>query len=478
MRKAYEKYLRIDKMPHIWCPGCGHGIILNALVRAFDRLALDPSRLVVVSGIGCSSRTPGYIDACTLHTTHGRALAFATGIKLAAPHLKVVAVMGDGDSTAIGGNHFIHAARRNIGITVIVCNNNIYGMTGGQYSPTTPTGSRATTAPYGFMEKPFDIAELAVSAGAMYVGRSTTFHVAQMERLMEEALKVDGFSMVEVMTYCHTTWGRMNKRRTPWENLLWQKTHAVDVKKAESMSQEELRDKIIIGLLHKEEYLGEYCNLYASRVIEASRKEKPRPHELEGDAGGGEIPDWHGRREIMLSGAGGQGLLLAGVILAESACIYWDRHAVQSQSYGPEARGGASRSEVVLSETEVYYPKVRRADVMLALTQQSWDLYHSKLRDGAVALLDESVDVPAETLHEFDSRGIAVVRLPIVKTARDKVGREVTTNMVALGALNRLARLVPDSSLRKAVYHRVPRGSEELNLKALEEGAALVASAE
>src|SRR5512137_3015274 len=172
-----HKYLRHDKkFPHIWCPGCGNGIVLGALIRAIDRSGLKKVDLVLVSGIGCSGRMTVYADFNTLHTTHGRALTFATGIKLANPQLHVIVIMGDGDATAIGGNHFIHAARRNLNLTAIVVNNNIYGMTGGQYSPTTPYGATATTALYGNIEQAFSIAELAAMAGASMVARGTVYH--------------------------------------------------------------------------------------------------------------------------------------------------------------------------------------------------------------------------------------------------------------------------------------------------------------
>ena len=163
-------WLRARFFPHIWCPGCGHGIIMHAILRALVDLGKKKEETVIASGIGCSSRMPGYIDACTLHTTHGRSLAFATGVKLANPKLTVIDVMGDGDCTAIGGNHFIHACRRNIDITAVVMNNNIYGMTGGQASPTTPVGAYATTAPYGVIDVPFDICKLAAGAGASAAG--------------------------------------------------------------------------------------------------------------------------------------------------------------------------------------------------------------------------------------------------------------------------------------------------------------------
>ena len=181
-------WLRQRFFPHIWCPGCGHGIIMHALLRALVDLEKKKEKTVIASGIGCSSRMPGYIDACTMHTTHGRSLAFATGVKLANPELTVIDVMGDGDCTAIGGKHFIHACRRNIDITAVIMNNNIYGMTGGQASPTTHVGAYATTAPYGVLDVPFDICKLAVGAGASYVARATIAHPLLVEKYIKTAI--------------------------------------------------------------------------------------------------------------------------------------------------------------------------------------------------------------------------------------------------------------------------------------------------
>jgi 2-oxoglutarate ferredoxin oxidoreductase subunit beta len=248
--KLVHKYLRHDKkFPHVWCPGCGNGIVLGAMIRAIDRLGYSKDEIVMVSGIGCSGRLPVYADFNTLHTTHGRALTFATGVKLAKPALKVIVVMGDGDATAIGGNHFIHAARRNINITAIIINNNIYGMTGGQYSPTTPYGMKATTAPYRHIEQSFNIAELAVTAGAVFVGRGTVYHARLLDKLIERALLKRGFGVVEIITHCHTQYGRRNRMGDAVAMMNWQKEHAVRIERVGELSEEELKDKFTIGVL-------------------------------------------------------------------------------------------------------------------------------------------------------------------------------------------------------------------------------------
>ena len=248
--KLIHKYLRHDKkFPHVWCPGCGIGIMLGALIRAIDRTGFEKDDIVLVSGIGCSGRLPVYVDFNTLHTTHGRALTFATGVKLAKPSLKVIVIMGDGDAVAIGGNHFIHAARRNIDLTAIIVNNSVYGMTGGQYSPTTPYGMRSTTTVYSNIEQDFRISELAVTAGAVFVGRGTVYHARLLDSLIEQALLKKGFSVVEVISHCHTQYGRQNRLGSAVEMIEWQRDHALPVEKALKMKSEELKDKILIGVL-------------------------------------------------------------------------------------------------------------------------------------------------------------------------------------------------------------------------------------
>lgn len=248
--KLIHKYLRHDKkFPHVWCPGCGIGTMLGALIRAIDRIGYEKDEVVLVSGIGCSGRLPVYVDFNTLHTTHGRALTFATGVKLAKPDLKVIVIMGDGDATAIGGNHLIHAARRNIDLTAIIVNNQIYGMTGGQASPTTPHGMKSTTTVYSNIEHAFNISDLAVAAGASFVARGTVYHAKLLDALMEKAFLKQGFSVVEVMSHCHTHYGKLNRMGSAVEMMEWQRDHAVTVEKARAMKQEESADKIVIGIL-------------------------------------------------------------------------------------------------------------------------------------------------------------------------------------------------------------------------------------
>ena len=211
MTNPIDHLLRADRMPHIWCPGCGIGTTVNCFSRALLRSKLDLNKVAVVSGIGCTGRVAGYVNLDSFHTTHGRAIPFATGMKLANPDLTVVVYSGDGDLISIGGNHFIHAARRNVDVKVICINNFTYGMTGGQLAPTTPVTAISSTTPYGCYEQPFNLANLAESAGAVYVARWTTYHVRQLTHSIGEALRKKGFSFIEIVSQCPTLYERRNK---------------------------------------------------------------------------------------------------------------------------------------------------------------------------------------------------------------------------------------------------------------------------
>ncbi|MFA7197706.1 MAG: thiamine pyrophosphate-dependent enzyme [Methanoculleus sp.] len=209
-----SEWFREDRLPHIYCTGCGNGTVINCTLAAVEEMGWNQNETVFVSGIGCSSRAPGYILTDSLHTTHGRALAFATGVKMARPEFNVVVFTGDGDLAAIGGNHFIHACRRNVNMTVVCMNNQIYGMTGGQGSPTTPPGAISSTTPYGATEPAFDLAELAVAAGANYVARWTSYHVKELTKAIVTGMQTPGLAFIEVRLQCPTNYGRHNKLRT------------------------------------------------------------------------------------------------------------------------------------------------------------------------------------------------------------------------------------------------------------------------
>lgn len=259
---AYTYLRHSKKFPHVWCPGCGIGIVMGAIIRAVGNLELDQDRVAIISGIGCTSRMPVYMDFNTMHTTHGRALAFATGLKLARPDMTIIVVMGDGDALAIGGNHFIHAARRNIGLTSIIVNNQIYGMTGGQVSPATPFGMSATTAPYGNIDPAFPITDLSIASGAAFVARSTVYHAQELEKYIRTGLETPGFAVIEAVSNCHTTFGRFNKLGDAVEMMRRFKTVSVTRRAAEKLGPKELEDKIVRGVFHHDAARPEYGALY------------------------------------------------------------------------------------------------------------------------------------------------------------------------------------------------------------------------
>ncbi|MBU2621127.1 MAG: 2-oxoacid:ferredoxin oxidoreductase subunit beta [Proteobacteria bacterium] len=264
---AIKDYIRERFFPHMWCPGCGHGIVLNGLIRAVEELGINKNDIVMVSGIGCSSRISGYLDFHTLHTIHGRALPFATGIKMSRPELNLLVPMGDGDALAIGGNHFIHAARRNIDMTAIVMNNRIYGMTGGQYSPLSGYGTLATTAPYTNIDHSFDVVKLAAAAGATFVARSTAYHVQQLTDVIKQAITHKGFSVVEILSQCPTYFGRKNKEGSAVDMMERMKDITTPIG---SKAKKENPDLIERGVFVNEDK-PEYCSEY-NKIIERAMK--------------------------------------------------------------------------------------------------------------------------------------------------------------------------------------------------------------
>ncbi|MBQ1484513.1 MAG: 2-oxoacid:ferredoxin oxidoreductase subunit beta [Clostridia bacterium] len=274
-------YMRVDHLPQIWCPGCGNGVIMHDVAVALDELIHDPETnlnrddIVIVSGIGCSSRAAGYMDFNSIHTTHGRAIAFATGIKFANPRLHVIVLTGDGDCSAIGGNHLIHAARRNLGLTVIAFNNDIYGMTGGQYSPTTPNGDKATTAPYGNVDRPFDIAHLAAGAGASFAARGDVYHARETIDIIKQAIMHKGFSLVDVYSICPTYYGRKNKKGDAVEMMKWQKDNLIPTARYYNMSEEDKAGKKMVGILSFNDY-PEYTEEYAKVIKHATEARKKK----------------------------------------------------------------------------------------------------------------------------------------------------------------------------------------------------------
>ncbi len=243
-----EPFLRMDRMPHIWCPGCGIGTTVNCFARALVNTETDLDKVAIVSGIGCTGRVAGYLKLDSFHTTHGRAIPFATGLKLTKPDTNVFVYSGDGDMFAIGGNHFIHAARRNIDLKVICVNNFIYAMTGGQAAPTTPETAIASTTPYGCFDKPFSLPFVAESCGAVYVARWTTYHVRQISKAIEEMMNKKGFCFLEIISPCPTLYGRRNKLGDGLEDMKFYKKNSKKISGASTSEVDlDFRSEIVVG---------------------------------------------------------------------------------------------------------------------------------------------------------------------------------------------------------------------------------------
>jgi 2-oxoglutarate ferredoxin oxidoreductase subunit beta len=462
--------------------------VLKAILRAIHRLGLRREDVVFVSGIGCSSRIVGYIDFCTLHTTHGRPLTFATGLKLARPDLRVIVITGDGDGLAIGGNHLIHAARRNIGITCLLLNNAIYGMTGGQGAPTTPAGALSKTNPDGTVEPSFDACRLALGAGASFVGRGFTATPLELDDLIARAVEHQGFSFVEIFSDCPEYFGRYNSLGTGPEMLQAQRRQMDTV--SEPLAEKQfvcgldtspamrlLQTSLASGVLHRESR-PEFAEQLVARAAAHPAEKTPRPErraaapagkgqgaERAAAAGASGPPQY----QVRLAGAGGQGIVLAGLLLAEAA-VAAGKNATHAQAYGPESRGGASKAEVIVSDGEIDYPYADRVDLLLALTQEAYEQYAAQLAPGGILLVD------GDRVRPDATNGLAVHALPIGATAQRVLGTTVGANVVALGALVGVSGVVPAEAAEHALAARKPGGSAETALRAFRAGLALVPS--
>ena len=271
----YDKYLRLEKMPTLWCWGCGDGVILKAFIRAIDKMGINQNDICVVSGIGCSGRFSSYVDFNTVHTTHGRTVAYATGIKLANPDKLVVCVAGDGDALAIGGNHTIHGCRRNIDMTLLVINNFIYGLTNSQTSPTTPQGMWTVSQKAGNIDPTFDTCDLAIASGASFVARETMLEPKKLEKILIKSMEHRGFSMMEVLSNCHINLGRKNKMVSAMENLEWIDSITTSKKKYDLMTEEEQLNLLPLGILKQDLEADEYCDMYAEIIKVQQGLRKP-----------------------------------------------------------------------------------------------------------------------------------------------------------------------------------------------------------
>ena len=451
-----EQFLRSDRMPHIWCPGCGIGTTVNSFAHALIESKIDLQSLALVSGIGCTGRVAGYVKLDSFHTTHGRAIPFATGLKLANPKLNVVVYSGDGDLSAIGGNHLIHAARRNIDLKVICVNNLIYAMTGGQTAPTTPGHATTSTNPYGTFEPAFNLPHLVEAAGAVYVARWTTFHVRQLARSISEAFQKKGFSFIEVISPCPTLYQRRNKMGDGLDTMKYYKEKSkVKTRRADQRSR-----------------------THAQRRDRGRQVRGPRPSRLPNhDAravrriAGRALHRRRGRNgvrmrltEIRVAGFGGQGVILSAILLGKAASIYENGFATMTQNFGPEARGGACSAQLVLSDSPVLYPYVTRPDIMVVMSQEAYNRFAPELKPEGILIIEEDL-VRVSNLNS-DKK---VYSIPATRIA-EELGKRMVLNSVMVGFFTAVTKLLTADAVRKAVADSVPPSFRELNLQAFEKG--------
>ena len=365
-----EQFLRMDRIPHIWCPGCGIGTSVNSFAHALIDAKIDRKNLAIVSGIGCTGRVAGYVNLDSFHTTHGRAIPFATGLKLANPKLNVVVYSGDGDLFAIGGNHLIHAARRNVDLKVVCINNLIYAMTGGQTAPTTPGAVITSTNPYGTYDPSFNLPYLVEAAGAVYVARWTAFHVKQLARSMQEMFAKKGFSFIEVLSPCPTLYQRRNKMGDGLDTMKFYK-QVSKVRNGAPTSEVALSKsgEIVVGKFVDRE-----------RTRRLRRPDARQPGRCSGRRLCGNGGVFMPVTEIRIAGFGGQGVILSAIVIGKAGCIYQAGYSTMTQSFGPEARGGACSAQVILSDSPVLYPYVHTPDILVVMSQEAYTLFSPQIK--------------------------------------------------------------------------------------------------
>ena len=479
-----DDLLRGERLPHIWCQGCGLGTAMTTFISAIQWLeknrGWDLDKLSVVSGIGCTGRVAGYLRLDSFHTTHGRAIPFATGLKLANPELKVVVFSGDGDIAGIGGNHFIHAARRNLAITVICVNNFNYGMTGGQVGPTTPHNARAVTTQYGNYEYPFNLPYLAAAGGASFVARWTVLHARRLAWTLREAMEHPGFSFVEIIAPCSTSYARWNPEG-----------RGLDPEKLRRRGLEVMKHYQNIGKIGQNVHPKDATvtvdeNGVIAEIIEGKFLDNPRPDLQLALNQQTQVADkrWQSekkaldertqlslrkdrvpRTELQLGGFGGQGIMSAGKIIGQAAAIYDKLQACLTQSYGPEARGGSAGSQVVISSDPIHHPHLIAPSSAIIMSQAAYGTYVPRLAAGASLLIDDSlVDLPGDHRSDIRIYGIAATRLA------DEIGNTRTANSVMIGFWTAIVGAVRKAAMRQSVAESVPSKTVDANLKAFDVG--------
>jgi 2-oxoglutarate ferredoxin oxidoreductase subunit beta len=476
--------LRGERLPHIWCQGCGLGTALTTFIGALQWMeknqSWDLDKVSVVSGIGCTGRIAGYVRLDSFHTTHGRAIPFATGLKLANGELKVVVISGDGDIAGIGGNHFIHAARRNLDITVICVNNFNYGMTGGQAGPTTPHGARAVTTQYGNFEHPFNLPYLAAAGGASFVARWTVLHARRLEWTLREAMLHPGFSFVEIIAPCSTSYARWNPEGRGLDpqklgrrglelmkhyQLVGKIAHNTHPKDA-AVEANEMGEiiSIIEGV-----FLNESKPEFRAAIEQKARIAKERwsaaKKVLDGRLKLPGRTDPVDRTDVQLGGFGGQGIMSAGRIIGQAAAIYDKIEACFTQSYGPEARGGAAGSQVVVASEPIHHPHLIAPTSAIIMSQEAYLKYVPALTADGVLLIDDGlVTLPEEHRQDLKTYGIGATRIA------EELGNTRAANSVMLGLWTAIIGAVSETAMRQSLTDSVPPKTLELNLKAFDVG--------
>ena len=479
-----DELLRGERLPHIWCQGCGLGTAMTSFVSALQWLEkhenLDLDKVSVVSGIGCTGRVAGYVRLDSFHTTHGRAIPFASGLKLANPDLKVVVVSGDGDIAGIGGNHLIHAARRNLDITVICVNNFNYGMTGGQVGPTTPHEARAVTTQYGNFEYPFNLPYLAAASGASFVSRWTVLHARQLEWTLRKALIYPGFSFVEVIAPCSTAYARWNPegrgldpeklgRRGLETMKYYQKVGRTAHDTHPKDAGVKVNEKGEITEIVEGDFLVEanpsLKDALDRRIVQAEKVWKVERETLDNRPKLPARKEHLPRTEVQLGGFGGQGIISAGRIVGLAAAIYDGLEACFTQSYGPEARGGAAGSQVILSSNPIHHPHLIQPTSMIIMSQGAYTKYVPTLAENGLLLIDNSlVNLPPEHRTEIKTIGIPATQIA------EEAGNNRAANTVMLGFWAAVTGIVSRDAMRQAVAESVPGKAVDLNLKVFEIG--------
>ncbi len=472
-RHPMGELIREDRMPHIFCSGCGIGATISNIAEALTEIKkeIDLDKVAVVSGIGCSGRAAGYFKLDGFHTTHGRPIAFATGLKLGNPDLKVIVFSGDGDLSTIGGNHLIHAARRNMDLTVICINNFNYGMTGGQMGGTTPTRTWTTTSVYGNYETPFNLPLLLYACGANYVARWTSAHAHYIKKSFLEVLNKEGFCFIEVISACPINWGRRNKLRTGKDMVKFFLEHTVIQENPDPKDALiQMDSPILCGVFVNQDKPG-YL-----RAMKEVLSPKLGIEEFRGD-GKAKLPETEARAElkipkpkqieevkIKMGGIGGQGIALLGLIMGRAASIFDGNEAVYTQEYGAEARGGASASSVIISSEKIDFPYIKSPDVMVIMAQGAFRKYRKEIRSGSTLFIDKDLVRPYDL-----PEGVNIYAVPATRIA-EEVGRKLVANIVMLGFISALTDLFSLKAVQSALKMSVPKGTEEFNLKAFNAG--------